>query len=176
MPIARLAAAACALLVLAGCAVGQTPEAASKASPTVAAERSVIKAADDVRKSIGKGLVLTATAPKSFTPTDTAYPRVRRAVAIDMTVDNGGTIGFRPSQLAFAAAVDGASAEQVIDSTQGYNGVSAATDEIQPGQSLRFTVAFAVPDRTCTVRVTVRPEPAAAATVELYDGLVRAAG
>ena len=176
MPIARLAVVACALLALAGCAVGHGSEAAPKASPTVAAERSEIKADDDVRKSIGKGLMLTATAPKSFTPTDTAYPRAGRAVAIDMTVDNGSTVGFRPSQLAFAAAVDGTPAEQVIDSTQGYNGVSAATDEVVPGESLRFTVAFAVPARTCTVRVSVRPDPASATTVELYDGVVRAAG
>jgi hypothetical protein len=177
VPIARLAVVACALLVLAGCAAGHGPDTSPKApaSPTAAAERSEIKAADDVRKPIGKDLVLTATAPRSFTPTDTAYPRVRRAVAIDMTVDNGGTIGFRAAQLSFSAAVDGTTAEQVIDSTQGYNGVSGATDEIVPGQSLRFTVAFAVPERTCTVRVTVRPN-AGATAVELYDGVIHAAG
>jgi hypothetical protein len=178
VPIARLAVAICALLVLTGCAVGNSSKAAAKgpASPTVAAERSEIKAATDVRTAIGKGLLLTATAPRSFTPTDTAYPRVHRAVAIDMTVDNSGSVGFRPSQLTFSAAVDGTAAEQVIDSTQGYNGVSGATDEVVPGQSLRFTVAFAVPDRTCAVRVTMRPDPDAATAVELYDGVIHAAG
>lgn len=177
MPIARLAVAACALLVLAGCGVAHSSGATREeggASPTVAAERSEITATDDVRTSLGKGVVLTATAPRSFTPTDTAYPRVHRAVALDMTVDNAGTVGFRPAQLSFYAAVDGVAAEQVIDSTQGYNGVSGATDEVDPGESLRFTVAFAVPDRTCTIRVTVRPNAGAATAVDLYDGVVAA--
>lgn len=176
MPIARLAVAACALLVLAGCGAGHAAETAAPQrtqSPTAAAERSTYPATDDeVRASIGKEVVLTAAAPQTFTPTDTAYPRVARAIAIDIVIDNGGTLAFRPAQLSFVATVDGAPAEQVIDSTQGYNGVSSATDEIAPSQSLRFTVAFGVPERSCSVRVTVRPDSTAPAAIELYDGVV----
>jgi hypothetical protein len=183
VPIARLAVAACALLVLAGCGVGHSSEAEqaaltapaaapASASPTAAAERSEYPAPGGVRTSIGEGVVLTTSTPKSFTPTDTAYPRVSRAVAIDMDLDNGGTIAFRPSQLGFTALVDGAPAEQVIDSTQGYNGVSGTTDEVAPNQSLRFTVAFAVPEQTCSLQVSVRTDPPGIATVELFDGSV----
>jgi hypothetical protein len=176
VPIARLAVAACALLVLAGCGAGRKAETAAPQrtqSPTVAAERSSYPAVDEeVRTSIGKDVVLITSAPKTFTPTDTAYPRVTRAIAIDVVIDNGGEIAFRPAQLSFVATVDGAPAEQVIDSTQGYNGVSSATDEIPPSQTLRFTVAFGVPERSCSVRVTVRPDSAAPAAIELYDGIV----
>jgi hypothetical protein len=173
VPIARLAIAACALLALAGCGVAQSSEAKpdnGHASPTVAAERSTYRPAAGARTSIGKGVSLTAAAPTSFTPTDTAYPRAKRAVAIDMEIDNDGSIAFRPAQLSFVGTVDGKPAEQVIDSTQGYTGVSGATEEVAPGQTLRFTVAFGVPDWDCTLVVSVRPDPAT--TVELYDGTV----
>lgn len=175
MPIARLAVAACALLVLAGCGVGhssEAPPAEHTASPSAAAEQSDYLAADGLRTSIGKGVTLTAAAPTSFTPTDTAYPRAERAVAIDMVLENGGTIAFRPAQLSFVATVDGEPAEQVIDSSQGYTGVSGATDEVEPSRSLRFTVAFGVPDHMCSIQVSVRPDTATATTIELYDGEV----
>jgi hypothetical protein len=192
VPIARLTVVACALLVLAGCGVGpQSPD--STASPTVAAEHSGYPVSDETavdepaaadvdpaagpaedvtRTPIGHDVVLTVTAPTTFTPTDTAYPRVSRAIALDMVIENGGMIAFRPAQLAFTATVDGAQAEQVIDSTQGYNGVSSAAEEIAPNQTLRFTVAFGVPEKSCTVRVEVRPDSASTATIELYTGVV----
>lgn len=199
MPIARLTVVACALLVLAGCGVGhssQTLPPQRTASPTVAAEHSGYPAAEEpavdepaadeldpaepaagpadevTRTPIGHDVVLTATAPTTFTPTDTAYPQVGRAIAMDMVIDNGGTIAFRPAQLAFAATANGATVEQVIDSTQGYNGVSSATEEIAPNQTLRFTVAFGVPEQSCSVRVTVRPDSASPAAIELYAGVV----
>lgn len=172
MPIARLAVAACALLTLAGCGVGHSSEAVPPAASPAAAERVQTTSDEGVRKSIGKNVVLTAAAPETFTPTDTAYPRVSRAVAIDVVIDNGGNIAFRPSQLTFIATVDGKPAKQVIDSTQGYNGVSSATDEVAPSRSLAFTVAFGVPDSTCQIRITVRPNSAAPTAVELYDGIV----
>lgn len=178
MPIARLAVAACALLVLAGiagCGAGPTSEAAQSAqiaSPSAAAEQSDYRPSGGVRMSIGKGVALTAGAPTSFTPTDTAYPRAARAVALDMVIDNGGTNAFRPAQLSFTATADGRPAKQVIDSTQGYNGISGATDEVAPDESLRFTIAFAVPEHTCELTVSVRPGTADATAIELYDGMV----
>ncbi len=174
VPIARLAVVACALLVLVGCGVRNTTDTASSAttaSPTAAAERSDYRApGDDIRKSLGHGVVLTASAPKTFTPTDTAYPRATRAIAIDVVIDNGGSIPFRPSQLSFLATVDGAQAEQVIDSTQGYNGLD--TDEVAPNQALTFSIAFGVPEKTCSIHVSVRPDATGSMAVELYDGVV----
>lgn len=182
MPLARLAVAAFTLLVGAGCVAGcgagrayDTAQSSSAESPTVAAERSTYPAPvgkNQVRTSVADGVVLTASAPTTFTPTDTAYPRASRAIAIDMVLDNGGTIAFRPAQLAFGATVEGKPAEQVIDSTQGYNGVSSATDEIPPGQKLSFTVAFGVPEQSCSVQVWVRPDSAGQLSLALYDGVV----
>jgi hypothetical protein len=175
VPIARLAVAACALLVLAGCGVGATSAATPPqrtASPTEAADRSEYKASDGIRKSIGNGVMVSAAPPTTFTPTDTAYPRASRAVAIDLVIENGGTIAFRPAQLSFVATVDGAPTEQVIDSTQGYNGVSGAADEVAPSQTLRFSIAFGIPKQTCSVQLAVRPDTPGGMAVELYDGTV----
>lgn len=182
MPIARLAVAVFALLVgagcVAGCGVGRTHDAARSPgaeSPTVAAERSAYPSPSgekDVRQSVAEGVVLTASAPTTFTPTDTAYPPANRAIAVDMILENRGAIAFRPAQLIFGATVQGKPAEQVIDSTQGYNGVSSATDEIPPGQKLSFTVAFGVPEQSCSVHVWVRPDTAGSVSLDLYDGVV----
>jgi len=174
--IARLAVAACVLLVLVGCGIGHSSEVAqqttSSASPTAAADRSDYRASDSTRTSIGKGVDLTVSVPQPFTPSDTAYPRVTRAIAFEMVVDNGSTIAFRPAALSFVATVDGKPAEQVIDSSQGYAGVSGTLDEVAPDQSLRFAVAFGVPDRTCAVTVAVRQDTPGATAIELYDGTV----
>lgn len=176
MLIARVAVAACLLLVLVGCGVGHSTQVAPRAAPsnsaTAAAERSDYRASDGTRKSIGDGVVLTVPPPKSFTPTDTAYPRVPRAVAFELVVDNGSTTAFRPAALTFLATVEGKQAAQVIDSTQGYPGVSGTLDEVAPDQTMRFTVAFGVPERTCAVRVAVRPDTPGATAIELYDGTV----
>jgi hypothetical protein len=173
--IARLAVAACVLLVLVGCGIGHSTEAAPPertATPTAAAERSDYRTSDGSRKSIGDGVVLTISAPTSFTPTDTAYPRASRAIAFELSVDNGSAIAYRPARLSFSATTDGAATEQVIDSTQGYTGTSSATDEIAPGQSLRIAIAFAVGDQPCRMRVAVRPDATTGTPILLYDGTV----
>lgn len=175
MLIARLAVAACALLVLVGCGIGHSSEVVQPsrtATPTAAAERSDYVATDGARKSIGDGVVLTISPPKSFTPTDTAYPRAGRAVAFELTIDNGSALAYRPASLSFSATVDGAPTEQVIDSTQGYTGTSGATGEIAPSASLSIAVAFAVPDQPCRVRVAVRPDASTGTPILLYDGTV----
>jgi len=173
--IARLAVAACALLVLVGCGIGHSSEVVQPsrtATPTAAAERSDYVATDGARKSIGDGVVLTISPPKSFTPTDTAYPRASRAIAFEMTIENGSAVAYRPARLSFTATVDGVSSEQVIDSTQGYTGTSGATDEVAPNDSLRIAVAFAVVDQPCRMRVAVRPDTDGGTPILLYDGTV----
>ncbi|MCT2588022.1 hypothetical protein [Actinophytocola gossypii] len=175
MQLARLAVAACVLLVLVGCGIGHSSEvdtSARTASPTAAAERSEYRATDNARRLLGDGVVLTISRPTSFTPTDTAYPRAARAVAFELTIDNGGPIPYRPAGLAFTATVDGAPSEQVIDSTQGYTGTAGATEEIAPGASLRIAVAFATPDEPSRMRVAVRQKSSATTSILLYDGTV----
>lgn len=175
MQLARLAVAACVLLVLVGCGIGHSSEVgapARSASPTAAAERSEYRATDNAHKPLGDGVVLTISRPTSFTPTDTAYPRAARAVAFELTIDNGSALAYRPASLAFTATVDGAPTEQVIDSTQGYTGTSGATEEVAPDTSLRIAVAFAAPDRPCRMRVAVRQKATDTTSVLLYDGTV----
>lgn len=175
MLIARLAVAACALLVLVGCGIGhsaQTSSASQQAIPTAAAERSDIQGADGLRKAIGHGVVLTMSAPKSFTPTDTALPQAPRAVAFEMTVDNDSPVTYRPAGLSFTATINGVPTEQVIDSTQGYNGPSGATEEVAPNGSLRIAVAFAISEDHSRLRVTVRSDAEGVTPVLLYDGIV----
>ena len=177
MLLVRLAVAACVLLVLTACGVGHSASDAGDvslsvrtAAPTAAAERSDYDASEEVGTPLGNGVTLMVSAPRSFTPTDTAYPRAARAVAFDMVIENNGDTVYRPAQLSFVATVDGVVAEQVIDSTQGYTGVVGAIDEVLPNQDLRFAVAFGVPVEPCAVRVEVRPDTVSTDAIPIFDG------
>lgn len=123
-------------------------------------------------KSLGDDIVLTVSAPRSFTPTDTAYPKAARAVAFELMIENRSDTVYRPAQLSFVATVDGEATDQVIDSTQGYTGVVGAIEQVLPSHTLRFAVAFGVPDRPCVVRVAVRPESSAVNAIPIFDGTV----
>jgi hypothetical protein len=157
--MARLAAAFCALLVLAGCAAGPYSDAAQNLQPLTAtssagATRSVPPGTPQMLED---GLAVTISAPKSFTPTEAAYPRTPRAVAFDLVIDNKGAEIYRPSQLTVTATSNGAATLQVIDSTQGYTGsMSTTTDELPPGAHLRLSVAFAMPAERAEVALTVQ--------------------
>src|SRR5262249_30419624 len=104
------------------------------------------------------GLSVTVSAPKSFTPTDSALPRSPRAVAFDLIIKNGSATLNRPAQRSISAMVDGTAAPQIVDSTQGYTGFVGATDEVPPGQTARVTVAFALPSERAGLQLTVRPD------------------
>jgi hypothetical protein len=139
--------------------------------PTAAADRSDFQATDTT-KPIADDVTLTIDPPQSFTPTDTAYPRAVRAVAFEMLIDNKSDTIYRPAQLSFVATADGVAAAQVIDSTQGYTGVVGAIDEVLPHQTLRFAIAFGVPEQPCVVRVAVRPASSSANAIPIFDGTV----
>ena len=149
VPVVRLAVAACVLLVLTACGAGRAADNVEQAlqtpDPTAAAERSdygTTGPSGPTTKALGDGITLTVSAPTSFTPTDTAYPRADRAVAFAMEVENkSGTI-YRPAQLSFVATADGVGIDQVIDSTQGYTGVVGAIDEVaaEPDAAVRGRV------------------------------------
>jgi hypothetical protein len=140
-------------------------------TPSAAAEQSDYLARGGITRSIRDDITLSVSAPTSFTPTDEAYPKATRAVAFELVVHNNSDTVYRAAQLSFVATADGLQADQVIDSTQGYTGFVGTVDEVLPTQTLRFAVAFAVPDQPCVVRVAVR-ESSAASSVPIFDGTV----
>src|SRR5690606_37763805 len=121
-------------------------------------DRATVTTGEDSRRPLGNGVTLTVSPPSSFTPTQTAYPKSERAVGFQLLVENNGTLAYRPSRLTLIATVDGAPASQLIDSTQGYPGVSGVIDDVPPGEHVRFSVAFGIPQKTSTVRVDVLPD------------------
>lgn len=141
-------------------------------TPSEAVEQSDYQGRDGVTRSIDDDVTLSVSAPTSFTPTEEAYPKAVRAVAFELVLDNQSGTVYRPAQLSFVATADGLPVDQIIDSTQGYSGVTGTADEVLPSQTLRFSVAFGVPDESCVVRVAVRPEADAANAIPIFDGTV----
>ena len=179
MPVVRLAVAACLLLVLAACGTGRAIEEAHQSlgtpGPSAAAEGAAgadYLTGDGVTRSLGDDITLSVSAPTPFTPTDEAYPRATRAVAFELVIHNQGDTVYRPAHLSFVATVDGLATDQVIDSTQGYSGVTGTADEVLPRQTFRFAVAFGVSAKPCVVRVAVRPTSAATSAIPVFDGTV----
>jgi hypothetical protein len=177
--VVRLAVAACVLLVLAACGAGRATDEArqSLGTPTMSAaaegpERADYLARDEVTRSLGNDVTLSVSTPTSFTPTEEAYPKAARAVAFELVIHNQGDAAYRPAQLLFVATVDGRATDQVIDSTQGYSGVTDTADEVLPSQTFRFSVAFAVAAKPCDVRVTARSTLSATSTIPIFDGTV----
>jgi hypothetical protein len=173
--VVKLVVAACVLLTLTACGARHATDSEGLASlrtptPSAAAERADYMAKGGVTRSIREGVTLVVSGPTSFTPTEEAYPKAARAVAFELVIDNRSETVYRPAQLSFVATADGVETTQVIDSTQGYSGVTNADDEVLPSQSLRFSVAFRVPEEPCSVRVAVRAESATATTI--FDGTV----
>lgn len=171
----RLAVAACVLLVLAACGTARVTEARQAMpgpTPSEAVEQSDYQGRDGVTRSIDEDVTLSVSAPTSFTPTEEAYPKAVRAVAFELVLDNQSGTVYRPAQLSFVATADGLPVDQIIDSTQGYSGVTGTADEVLPSQTLRFSVAFGVPQQSCVVRVAVRPEADAANAIPIFDGTV----
>jgi hypothetical protein len=170
----RLAAAACGLLLLAGCGTGSYSDASPELQPLSAPLSSQTTSPTDPpagQRIVMNGLAISISVPKSFTPTHSAYPRTPRAVAFEMRIDNEGTDPFQPSQLAVTATSNGAPTQQVIDSTQGYTGL-VATDEVRPGQSVRLTVAFAVPQQRADLQLMVQPSGVDGGRFTLFTGTV----
>lgn len=169
-----LAQPLCALLLLTACGTAPYSDAAQQLEPPPAGSPTTGEplARPDNRLALDGNLIITIATPKSFTPTDTAYPRTPRAVAFDLLIDNEGTDTYRASRLAVTATSNGAAALQVIDSTQGYTGFVGATDDVLPGQSLRLAVAFAVPTDRAVVRLVVQPDAAGGREITAFEGNV----
>ena len=172
------AVAACALLLVAACGAGPVSSAAQQPDPLTKSVSGIPPRPPAPSTGLANqrtwdnGLSITVSAPKAFTPTDAALPRSPRAVAFDLIIANGSTTVYRPAQLSIIAMVDGKAAPQIVDSTQGYTGFVGATDEVQPGQSARVTVAFALPEEHAGLRLTVRPDATTGQRVTVFDGSV----
>lgn len=176
MPAVRLVVAACLLLVLTACGATPTATEAHESSPShtpsAAGDRADLMTKGAITRSVREDVTLVVSPPTSFTPTETAYPKAARAVAFEMVIDNQSDTMYRPAQLSFIATAGGRTAGQIIDSTQGYNGVTSTADEVSPNQILRFSVAFGVPPNVCMVRMAVRTEASATSTIALFEGII----
>jgi hypothetical protein len=115
--------------------------------------------------------MVTVSAPKSFVPGDTAYPRAVRAAAFEVAIENQGDRTYRPSQLVVkATTVDGQAVLPIVDTAQGYTGVVGAGAEIAPGRTTRLTLAFALPADPVDLLVTVQPDATAAGVRAEFGG------
>ncbi|WP_051385393.1 hypothetical protein [Actinokineospora inagensis] len=170
MKTVGLAAAACALLaVVTGCGSGPSATATPAAGGDLARANTSLRGGE--ARPLGKGLTLTASAPKPFVPTSGAFPVVSRAVGFEMTVQNDGTAPYAPTLLSLTASTDDGGTKQVIDSAQGYTGV-ISDDSVQPGRTVHFQVAFAVPTAKTELVITAQPDPAGTEAVIVFDGQV----
>ncbi|KAA9162148.1 hypothetical protein FPZ12_012945 [Amycolatopsis acidicola] len=115
------------------------------------------------------GVTVLVSAPKSFRPSTSAYPRTDRAVAFEISIHNDGDQPYRLSALSVSATAAGAAAKQVVDSTQGYSGIVDAGKDVPSGRDVQVTLAFAVPEAPSEMRLSLRPN-ATSSVVAVYCG------
>jgi hypothetical protein len=115
------------------------------------------------------GVTISVSAPKSFRPSTSAYPRCQRAVAFEIAIRNDGDQPYRLSGLSVSATVGGTLAKQVVDSTQGYSGIVDADKDVQPSRDVQVTLAFAVPEELSEMSLSLRPT-ATSSVVAVYGG------
>ncbi|EWC58574.1 hypothetical protein UO65_6120 [Actinokineospora spheciospongiae] len=174
MKLARLTAAACAALVaVAGCGADDSAPTQAPTPPPTTLSDKVARSGGPAsrggeRTSLGSGLTITVSEAKSFVPTNSASPPAVRAVGFDMAVENDGPAPYKPTLLSLSATANGTATQQVIDSTQGYTGVVGGP-EVKPGETLRFSVAFAVPQEKTWVHIGAAPEPGAGSAVTVFS-------
>lgn len=170
--VAAAVGALLASLALSACSSSEaTPTAQSTAVAPAAAESDAPPAGTDPapfgeRRSLQDGLVIEVSEPKSITPSDTAYPTSKRAVAFDITVSNEGDEEFRTDRFQVGATTDGHSARQVVDSTQGYTGSGDLPPVLAPGRSAHVTIAFAAPTGPVAIELRVEPADIAGGTAD----------
>ncbi|MPY78333.1 MAG: hypothetical protein GEV04_07525 [Actinophytocola sp.] len=115
--------------------------------------------------TFGNGLSITVSRPTSFTPSKTAYPEAPRAVAFEIVIDNGTEWAYYLSDLSITAWVGGEESPELIDTTQGYNGIVDISTEVPVASKTRMTLAYAAERDTDMVRLRIRPKPDTSATV-----------
>lgn len=161
----KLMLAACALFAAVACGVQvQAGSAPAALGPVPEVQQAVKAPADTLKFGVGHtfadGVAITVSAPKSFQPSPAAYPASARAAAFEIEVTNASSEPYRLSSFSVAATVAGTQAIQVVDSTQGFNGVIDAGKDVAPGRSVRMNLAFAVPPQPAELRMVLRPDTA----------------
>ncbi|HVV09930.1 hypothetical protein [Amycolatopsis sp.] len=139
-------------------------------SPAVQAASPVQQTVDfGAQYHFADGVTVLVSAPKSFRPSTSAYPRSARAVAFEIAIHNDGDQPYRLSALSVSATAAGTAAKQVVDSTQGYSGIVDAGKDVPPGRDVQVTLAFAVPEPPSAMRLSLRPN-ATSSVVAVYCG------
>ncbi|WP_243859176.1 hypothetical protein [Amycolatopsis arida] len=150
----------CALLAVTACGAPTSMDAPTSAVGGVRMERTVPGTLEFGRDHrFDSGVTVVVSTPKMFRPSDTAYPQSERAVAFEVSIYNDGPQPYRLSDLVVRAAVNDVPAKQVVDATQGFNGIVDADRDVPPQRNVRVNLAFAVPPEPAPLSVTVRPEP-----------------
>ncbi|MEV6828891.1 hypothetical protein [Amycolatopsis sp. NPDC051102] len=103
------------------------------------------------------GLTISVGAPTSFRPSPSAYPQSPRGAAFDVELTNGGSTTYKLSGLTVTATAAGTPVKQVVDTTQGFTGITDAGKDVLPGRSVHLTLAFAVPQDQTQLRLQLRP-------------------
>lgn len=180
----RPALAVCALLALTGCGgvepaapaggaavppgtAGQEP--VSRTSSHELPTRPAVLFGGDYR--FGSGLVVRVSEPKTFTPSESAFPEADRAAAFTLTVRNETDTPYRLSRLSVRAVSADERAPQVVDPTQGYTGIVDADRDLPAGDEVELPYAFAVPAQRVPVALTVCPDASEGAEAT-YHGQV----
>ncbi|MEC3982344.1 hypothetical protein [Amycolatopsis sp. H20-H5] len=158
----KLVLAACVLFLAVGCGV-QAPENGVAVLSAGGSQGSATPAGNELKfggeHRFASGVTITVSTPKSFQPSAGAYPRSPRAAAFDITIENTGADAYHLSGLSVTATVAGVPAKQVVDATQGFNGIFDAGKDVAPARSVHVTLAFAVPSEQVALRVQLRPTP-----------------
>jgi hypothetical protein len=158
----KLVVAACVLFLAVGCGV-QAPEDGVAVLNAGRQRGSAAPAGSDLKfggeHRFANGVTIIVSPPRTFQPSTGSYPRSPRAAAFDITVENNGTTAYPLSGLSVTAAVAGAPAKQVVDATQGFNGVVDAGKDVAPARSVHVNLAFAVPEQQVRLRLQLRTTP-----------------
>ncbi len=157
------AAAACALLFgMTGCTADaplQAIESPHADSSAVAVERS-----DPSHLRFGQpyqfanGLSVTVSEPRSFTPSEAAYPSAERAVSFGVWIRNESERPYRLSGMSIAVAVNGEPAQEIVDPAHGFNGIAGADTDVATARDVMVTLAFAISLEADTVTLDLQPE------------------
>ncbi|MCR6490813.1 hypothetical protein M8542_49305 [Amycolatopsis sp. OK19-0408] len=115
------------------------------------------------------GVTISVGSPQSFKPSTSAYPRSPRGAAFDVQLTNDGTTTYKLSGLTVTATSGGLPVKQVMDTTQGFTGITDAGKDVPPGRSVHLSLAFAVPQEQTQLRLQIRPS-ATEAAVATYCG------
>ncbi|HEX6342618.1 hypothetical protein [Umezawaea sp.] len=177
MKFAKLAVGICLTLAVAGCAdapdLVSAPVAQAGEAPSVrkggVAEASP-HTAFGAQHVWTTGLSITIAQPKSLQPSSTAFPQAPRMAVFSVTITNGSKTEYRPTQLSIRALSNGRSAQEVIDSVQGLNGIATAVRELPPGRDTTFTLAFVAPEEPVLMRLVVEPNGAGQEPSATFEG------